>query len=539
MLSYSRTNIHEAVASLEPQMDYICKVSGATGLSLSVVSGGKEEYAKHYGFRDVAGQYAPDGDTTYFIGSVTKGMVAALVGMLVEERKLRWSTRVASILPELQDSFEGRGSQITIADLLSHSTGVARSDAIWISRAGNILLPKSECIRTWAAQPVVRDFRTEFLYNNYAYDVVGRIIEMVEQKSLEDVFKERVWEPLGMHRTSMKDLAGDAKAAKAYYALEDASSYEVPIPTISHETIMGAGGAIRSCTNDLAKYYSSLMHAVNHQFNNKTTSTPNSPFKQLTTILRPQNQLHVISLREQSYALGWGRAQLPCPLGTLSYNYLLIPSLPVIGKGAPSQLALYHGGSIQGFNTAVYLLPETETAIIAMQNSSGLGDACDWIPQMIIHKLSGSTESIDFLHLTTVAARAALSLPEKIEDELETRRERGTRHLDLEAYTGRYWNALHNFRIDVSVLDGRLYMTFQGIVNETYELKHYHHHSWTWNASHNETAKQGRYPTRPWISYIIEFDCGENKEAQVLLWKYDEEHPEPGVFSLEEGSRRG
>ncbi|KAG4260192.1 hypothetical protein FPRO04_08738 [Fusarium proliferatum] len=520
MVSYSRTDIHDAIVSLEPQMDYICKVSGETGLSLSVVSGGEEAYAKHLGFRDL------------------EGMVAVLVGILVEEGKLGWSTRVASVLPELRDSFEGRGSQITIADLLSHRTGVARSDAIWISRGGNILLPKSEGIRTWAAQPVVRDFRTDFLYNNYAYDVVGRIIEIVEQKSLEQVFKERVWEPLGMHRTSMEDLAGNSNAAKAYYAPKDASSYEVPIPTIPHKPIMGAGGAIRSCTNDLAKYYSSFMHAVNNQFNNKTTSTLNSPFKQLTTILRPHNQLGVTSLREQSYALGWGRAQLPCSIGTLNYNYLLIPSMPVIGRGAPSQLVLYHGASIQGFNTAVYLLPDTETAIIAMQNSSALGDACDWIPQMIMHKLSGSTERIDFLHLATVAARAALSLPAKIEDELEKTREKGTRHLNLETYTGHYWNTLDNFRIDVSVWNGRLYMTFQGIVNETYEPRHYHHHSWTWNMSHDETAKQGRYPTRPWISYIVKSDCGENEEAQALLWKYDEEHPEPGVFVLEEGSRR-
>ncbi|KAF4439765.1 D-aminoacylase [Fusarium acutatum] len=326
-------------------MDYFCKVSGATGLSLSIVSGGEEAYAKHFGFRDLDAKEAPDGETTYFIGSVIKG---------------------------------------------------------------NLLLPKSESIRTWAAQPVVRDFRSDFLYNNYAYDVVGRSIEMIEQKNLQEVFKER-------------DLAGNPNAAKAYYTLEDAASYEVPIPTISRETIMGAGGAIRSCTNDLAKYYNSFMHAVNHQFNNKTTSTPDSPFKKLSTILRPHNQLDLTSLREQSYAQGWG---------------------------------------------------QTETAIIAMQNSSGLGDAYDWIPEIIIQKLSGSTECIDFLHLAAVAAKTALSLPVKIQDELQKRRERGTRHLDLEAYTGRYWNALQNFSIDVSIRNDRLYMNFQDIVNETYELRH-------------------------------------------------------------------
>jgi hypothetical protein len=143
-----------------------------------------------------------------------------------------------------------------------------------------------------------------------------------------------------------------------------------------------------------------------------------------------------------------------------------------------------------------------------MQKSSGLGDACNGIPQMIIHKLSRSTESIGFPHFATMAAKTALSLPEKAEDELHKRREKGTSHLDLEAYTGRYWNALHNFHIDVSIRHSCLYMNFQGIANETYELRHYHHHSWTWNVSHNETARLGRYPNRPWISYIIQFNCG-------------------------------
>ncbi|KAF9768836.1 hypothetical protein IL306_013812, partial [Fusarium sp. DS 682] len=334
--------MHDVMSQLEPQINYICEVSGATGLSLSVLSGGKEAYSKHFGFRDVEAQRAPDGDTAYFIGSVTKGMLAALVGILVEEGKL--------------------------------------DDGIWIQRAGNILLPKSEAIRTWIAQPVVRDFRSDFLYNNYAYEIVGQVVEKVENKSLEEVFKEKLWEPLGMHRTSMEDLSGNSNAAKAYYALDDASSYEVPMPTISHRTINGAGGAVRSCTNDMAKFYINFMRAANDQFNNTTTSTPGSPFKQLTTILRPHTQIDLVSMREQSYALGWARAQLPCPLGTLNYNHLLAPSMPIIGQGALGQLVLYHGGSIQGFAASLYLLPETETAIITMQNSSGLGDACDWAP---------------------------------------------------------------------------------------------------------------------------------------------------------------
>ena len=55
--------------------------------------------------------------------------------------------------------------------------------------------------------------------------------------------------------------------------------------------------------------------------------------------------------------------------------------------------------------------------------------------------------------------------------------------------------------------------------------------------SYNETARQGRFQTQPWVSYKVEFDCGAGKAAESLLWIYDAEYPAPGVFILEEGSR--
>ncbi|KAM0229100.1 hypothetical protein ACHAPO_010255 [Fusarium lateritium] len=487
----NETATTEILAGLESHFSRICKVSGAPGVSLSVIAHGKEIYTKYFGFRDVKAQKAPDGSTTYFIGSLTKAMTAAITGILVEDGKLKWSTRIASILPELEGAFSGRGSEITIADLLSHRTGVARGDGLWLQRAGNILLEKSTGIQTWASQPLVRDFRSDYLYSNYAYDMVGRAIEKLEGKSLGACFKEKLFDPLGMMRTSTHDLPNNDNQAKAYFPLQDGSPFEVPIPTISEQTIMAAAGSVRSCTDDLAKFYSNFMHAANDQFANNTTSTSGSPFKQLKHILRPHSQLEVVSLREQSYALGWGRAELPAALGDFNYNKQLISTMPQIGEGGPNRLTIYHGGSMQGFTSSVYLLPETEMAIIALQNSSGLCDACDWIPQLIIHQLSGTgRKHIDFEELATQAAKTGTQLADGINDELEKRREKDTKPLELRAYTGKYWNALRSFHIDVGVdKDGNLQMTLQGMRDESFKLRHYQHNSFVWNMSHDETAK--------------------------------------------------
>ncbi|KAM0541928.1 hypothetical protein ACHAO7_010229 [Fusarium culmorum] len=529
----------EILTGLESHFSNICKISGTPGLSLSVITLGEEVYTKHFGFRDVDAQKVPDGSTTYFIGSLTKAMTAATAGILVEEGKLEWSTRIASILPELEGAFEGRSSLITIADLLSHRTGVARGDGLWLQRAGNILLDKSTGVQTWMAQPLVRYFKTEYLYSNYAYDMVGRAIEKIQGKSLGACFKEKLFDSLGMTRTSANDLPNNDNAAKAYFPLQDGSPFEVPIPTISEQTLMAAAGSVRSCTDDLAKFYTNFMQAIDDQFVNNTTSTPRSPFKQLKHILHPHNQLGLAYISEKSYGLGWGRVLLPAALGAFNYNKHLVPTMPQIGEGGPDNFTIYHGESMQGFTSCVYLLPGTETAIIALQNLTGLCDACDWIPQLIIHELSGpGRTNIDFTELATEAAKTGTELADRINDELEKRREKDTQPLELKAYTDRYWNQLRNFHIDVSFDDdGDLHMTFQGMKDESYKLRHYHHNSFVWNVSHDETAKQGRFQTRPWVSYLIEFQCGEGSEADGLRWKYDADLESLTLFSLEEGFR--
>ena len=249
-----------AIEPLEPKISRICEIAGTPGLSLSVVVRGEVVYSQHFGFRDINHQQPPDGDTTYFIGSLTKSMFTALVGIFVEEGILDWTTRIASILTELEDAFGGLGSQMTVADLLSHRTGVARGDGLWLQRAGNILIPQSTGIQTWMSQPIIRDFRADFVYNNFGYDMVGRAIEKLTGKSLGANFKEKLFGPLGMSRTSTQDIPNNTNAAKAYFALDDASPFEVPIPIISDQALMASAGYVRSCTNDLKKFYSSSAH---------------------------------------------------------------------------------------------------------------------------------------------------------------------------------------------------------------------------------------------------------------------------------------
>src|SRR3954469_385815 len=63
------------------------------GLAVAIVKDGKVVFTKGYGVRELGKPEPVDTHTLFAIGSTTKAMTAALVGMLVEEHRLDWDDR--------------------------------------------------------------------------------------------------------------------------------------------------------------------------------------------------------------------------------------------------------------------------------------------------------------------------------------------------------------------------------------------------------------------------------------------------------------
>jgi len=72
------------------------------GLAIAVVKDGGVVFAKGYGVREAGKPEPVDTHTLFAIGSTTKAMTAALVGMLVDDQKLAWDDPVTRYLPSFQ-----------------------------------------------------------------------------------------------------------------------------------------------------------------------------------------------------------------------------------------------------------------------------------------------------------------------------------------------------------------------------------------------------------------------------------------------------
>jgi D-alanyl-D-alanine carboxypeptidase len=156
----------------------------------------------------------------FHAASVGKLFTATLIARLVEEGHLDWDSPVAELLPqeELQGLFvwEGidRGTEVTVAMLLSHTSGVADyfDDS---SRSGNKVgkLLAQEPDRLWSVQELLDFSRNEqrpvgppgerFHYSDTGYLLLGRIIEVVHNSPFHEVLRHEIFEPAGMHGSYM------------------------------------------------------------------------------------------------------------------------------------------------------------------------------------------------------------------------------------------------------------------------------------------------------------------------------------------------
>ena len=154
----------------------------------------------------------------YRIFSMTKPIVSVACIRLIERNKLHLNSIAQEFIPSLSSlkvirpcgALERLKRPITIADLLTHTAGFSYSFNIGCHVASfykeaNLLnepsLSLEEFVDKIATLPLAFQPGEAWRYS-VSIDVLGRILEIVEDKRLEEILKELIFGPLGMKETS-------------------------------------------------------------------------------------------------------------------------------------------------------------------------------------------------------------------------------------------------------------------------------------------------------------------------------------------------
>jgi CubicO group peptidase (beta-lactamase class C family) len=223
------------------------------GLSVTVVKDGQVVFGKGYGVRELGRPEPVSSRTLFAVGSTTKAMTAAAVGMLVDEGRLRWDDPVIRHLPGflLSDPYLTR--EVTVRDLLTHRAGMPNTDFLWY----RVEPAPGELLRRLAFARPETSLRSHFTYQNVMYHAAGELVTAVGGKPWAEFVKERIFDPLGMTDTLATSAGLDGRADVARPHFETDGRVE-KIRLASVDAIPSAG-AVWSSSDEMARWLAFLL----------------------------------------------------------------------------------------------------------------------------------------------------------------------------------------------------------------------------------------------------------------------------------------
>lgn len=187
-----------AVAASMPEVDRIMAEydhAGVPGAAVVVVKDGKVLHMKGYGKADLQAGTPATEATSFRLASVSKQFIAMGIAMLREDGRLALEDNIRSIFPE----FPAYGSQITIRNLIHHTSGLAEYEDL-IPSGQTTQVSDQDVLRLYVSKTRSTRFRpgSQYAYSNGGYVLLGLIIERASGQPLDLFLRERIFSPLGM-----------------------------------------------------------------------------------------------------------------------------------------------------------------------------------------------------------------------------------------------------------------------------------------------------------------------------------------------------
>ena len=519
---------------LSPRVNEILRISGTAGASVGILHSNEVIYTANFGYRDVEKKTPPDQDTIYYIASLSKFMTAAGIGQLVEEGELQWNDLVSAVLPKFQHRDPQIRDHTTLADILSHRTGLAPKMHLWMGEHSRPQMTGHNFTKTTTYLETVSEFRSKFIYNNWLYGLAAQIIEKICAQKFSEFIETEFFKPLGMDRTWIHGGTAGLDNVAEPYMYDEGSPYLVSKPPIDSDSAMEGAAGVKSSVRDLLKYYKGLLYAREQQQKSGCTLTAGSPFQRVQELLtgRVAIDYQPANINKTSYALGWAMVQLPAALGSLSGNADLVKEMPRIGQGLPEKTTvLYHGGSCVGYLSSVLLLPGTKSAIIVLVNTLANQDPSDWIGQAFLEALLDVPSPHDFVQLAKEARETNTSRFPKMHHALAEGRKRGTFTRSLHCYEGQFENAVGTFILDVYVFEDELFLALNGYRKEKHKLCYYDGDTLSFEMGYLDCLKREIWPKTHKEYYLLEFVSDENGDITSIKWRPDLNVPQGEVFT--------
>jgi beta-lactamase class C len=304
------------------------------GLAVAIVEDGELRFVRTYGVADRSTRAKVTVETIFRWASVSKTATGALAATLANEKALDLEQPI-SRWPNSLRLPQGAEAQLTLAQLLSHQTGLTKNaydEKLEDGAAADAL--RGQLIRA----PLQCQPGTCHTYQNVGFDAASEILGGVAQQPFDAAVSNRFFRPLGMESASygMAGLTGAGDWARPH------KMAEVRRVKDNYWRVPAAAG-VNSNILDFAKWMQAMM-------GERPEILPASALQLARTSRVATPELYSGQLSEVLSDTGYG-------LGLRGLTY-------------GGQRLYGHSGAVDGYRATMIFDPATQTGVVAMWNSN-------------------------------------------------------------------------------------------------------------------------------------------------------------------------
>jgi D-aminopeptidase len=224
-----------------------CRLPGA---AVGIAIGGKPVYRKGFGLASMELPLVLSPSIRMRIGSTTKHFTCLAYMLLCEDGQAGIDDSVGQFLPELHPVTR----KITMRQLMGNIGGLRDSFDIYFQFSGTGRLVS--CAEQLSFYRDIDDVNfapgTSWCYCNGGFLLLSVAIERITGQSLEDVLRERIFEPIGMNDTLLRRLDNDfvPNSATLHAPHSATGSFEKPYVGAA---MVGDGGLV-STVDDMLRW---------------------------------------------------------------------------------------------------------------------------------------------------------------------------------------------------------------------------------------------------------------------------------------------
>jgi CubicO group peptidase (beta-lactamase class C family) len=319
------------------------------GMAIAIVADDKVIYAKGFGVKRVGGTDPVDPHTVFPIGSASKAFTSALVAMMADEGKLKWSDPVLQHDPDFQMYDPWVTREFQIQDLMAQHSGMPPYANDWLGMAG---FPSTYIAAQMKYVKPSYSFREGFSYVNNLFIAAADVIEKKTGKSWSENVHDRIFEPLGMTESSTNmEAFRAAKNATSLHKMQDGKvvAREKDDTLLNWTDNLAPAGAINSTVLDMMRWAQLQMTG---NLNGKQLITAgNIDFlhRPQTVLPKPPDTVNSpLSNSVSSYCEGWVRTESrPYPM-------------------------IWHNGDSMFMHAAIGIAPGGKLGIVVLTNLGGI-----------------------------------------------------------------------------------------------------------------------------------------------------------------------